>query len=298
MKTIRSIFEGIFDTNDQKVTDAAIAAMVSDPDSDFSRSFYREKTTGTYQDGVLTLIRPRDIYQCKINVDYPVTTHIPGIKCITSKFRIELMSLSDRYAPLIDGHKLAPKISAPIMAWARRIRNITLEASRIIDPFFLGYNADIEIRGLEEAENVTFKTKQLFLIHLVHMPIFKSIHANNIEHIQFDFATVKDLERTFLPDIIDWEGTIDALGARSAKIPPYDLGKLYKRMGGNRVSYIFTNSMRFRSDLDPTKCIKGLPLPNLESISIDFNGIQLTITKNITGVTNPIPDSKWGYALT
>lgn len=291
MKTIRSIFEGIFDTDDQKMDDAAFSHMVSDPDSDFSRSFYRDKTTGTYQDGVLNLVRPRDIYQCKINVDYPVTTHIPGIKCITSKSRIELMSLSDRYAPLIDGYKLAPKISAPIMAWARRICNITLETSR--------NNADIEIRGLEEAENVVFKTKKLFLTQLVRMPIFKSIHANNIKHIQFDFATVKDLEHTFLPDIIDWEGTIEALGARSAKIPPYDLGKLYKRMGGNRVFYIFTNSVRFRSDLDPTKCIKGLPLPDLESISIDFNGIQLTITKNITGVTNPIPNSnsKWGYVL-
>lgn len=289
MKTIRSIFEGIFDTNDQKVTDAAIAAMVSDPDSDFSRAFYRDKTTGTYQDGVLTLIRPRDIYQCKINVDCPVTTHIPGIKCITSKSRIELMSLLDRYAPLIDGDKLAPKISASMVAWARRIRNISLETPVP--------RAEIEIRGLEEAENVTFKTKKLFLMHLTHMPIFNNVRANDVRHIQFDFATVKDLEHTFLPDIIDWEGTIDALGARSAKIPPYDLGKLYKRMGGNRVSYIFTNSMRFRSGIDLAKCIKDLPLPNLESVSIDFNGIQLTITKNISGVTNPIPDSKLGYVL-
>lgn len=289
MKTIRSIFEGIFDTDDQKVTDAAIAAMVSDPDSDFSRAFYRDKTTGTYQDGVLNLVRPRDISQCKINVDYPVTTHIPDIRCITSKSRIELMSLLDRYAPLIDGHKLAPKISAPIMAWARRIRNISLETPVP--------RAEIEIRGLEEAENVTFKTKKLFLMHLTHMPIFNNVRANDVRHIQFDFATVKDLEHTFLPDIIDWEGTIDALGARSAKIPPYDLGKLYKRMGGNRVSYIFTNSMRFRSGIDLAKCIKDLPLPNLESVSIDFNGIQLTITKNISGVTNPIPDSKLGYVL-
>lgn len=289
MKTIRSIFEGIFDTDDQKITDAAIAAMVSDPDSDFSRSFYRDKTTGTYQDGVLTLIRPRDIYQCKINVDCPVPTYIPKIKLITSKSRIELISLSDRYAPLIDGYKLASKIVAPMVIWARHIRNISLETP---NP-----RADIEIRGLESAENVTFKTKQLFLTQLVRMPIFKSTRANNIEHIQFDFATVKDLEHTFLPDIIDWEGTIDALGARSAKIPPYDLGKLYKRMGGNRVSYIFTNSMRFRSGIDLAKCIKDLPLPNLESVSIDFNGIQLTITKNISGVTNPIPDSKLGYVL-
>ena len=269
--------------------DAAFSHMVSDPNSDFSRAFYRDKTTGTYQDGVLNLVRPRDISQCKINVDYPVTTHIPGIKCITSKSRIELMSLLDRYAPLIDGDKLAPKISASMVAWARRIRNISLETP--------APRAEIEIRGLEEAENVVFKTKKLFLTQLVRMPIFKSTRANNIEHIQFDFATVRDLEHTFLPDIIDWEGTIGALGARSAKIPPYDLGKLYKKMGGNRVLYIFTNSVRFRSDLDPAKCIKGLPLPNLESISIDFNGIQLTITKNITGVTNPIPNSKWGYVL-
>lgn len=289
MKTIRSIFEGIFDTDDQKITDAAIAAMVSDPDSDFSRAFYREKTTGAYQDGVLTLIRPHDIYQCKINVDYPVTTHIPDIRCITSKSRIELMSLSDRYAPLIDGNKLAPTITAPILAWAQHVCNITLKTP---NP-----RAEIEIRGLKKAENVTFKTKKLFLMHLTYMPIFNNVRANDVRHIQFDFTVVKDLEHTFLPLLIDWEGIVDALSARSAKIPPYDLGKLYKKMGGNRVLYIFTNSVRFRSDLDPTKCIKGLPLPNLESISIDFNGIQLTITKNITGVTKPIPNSQWGYAL-
>lgn len=269
--------------------DAAFSHMVSDPDSDFSRSFYREKTTGTYQDGVLNLVRPRDIYQCEINVDCPVTTYIPDIKCITSKSRIELMSVSDRYAPLIDGYKLAPKISAPVIAWARRIRNITLEASRI--------DADIEIRGLEGVENVAFETKRLFLMQLLRMPVFKNVRTKDLEYIQFDFSTVKDLGHTFLPFIIDWEGTIEALGARSVKIPPYDLGKLYKKMGGNRIAYTFSQSVRFRSDFDPTKCIKGLPLPDLESISIDFNGIQLTISKNIGGVVHPILDGKWGYAI-
>ena len=275
MKTIANIFEGIFDTDDDELWWNGRDKL---PGNDDDRKIYPG------EDG--TLGTSDDYYEDK---DEKGTTHIPDIRCITSKSRIELMSLLDRYAPLIDGHKLAPKISAPIMAWARRIRNISLETPVP--------RAEIEIRGLEEAENVTFKTKKLFLMHLTHMPIFNNVRANDVRHIQFDFATVKDLEHTFLPDIIDWEGTIDALGARSAKIPPYDLGKLYKRMGGNRVSYIFTNSMRFRSGIDLAKCIKDLPLPNLESVSIDFNGIQLTITKNISGVTNPIPDSKLGYVL-
>lgn len=275
--------------NDQKMADAAFSHVVSDPNSDFSRAFYRDKTTGTYQDGVLTLIRPRDIYQCKINVDCPVPTYIPKIKLITSKSRVELISLSDRYAPLIDGYKLAPRIAAPMVIWARHIRNISLETPNS--------RADIEIRGLESAENVTFKTRSLDLTYLVRMPSFTNVRANNIAHIQFDFSKVKDLEHTFLPNIIDWEKTVDVLGAKSAKIPPYNLGRLYKLIGGNRVSYIFANSMRFRSGIDLAKCIKDLPLPKIESITIIFKGIQLTVTENISGVTHPIPDSKLGYVL-
>lgn len=116
MKSIRSIFEGIFDDNKQSVEKTVMSDYASqiarDPDSEFSKLFYQDDTSGSYENGILKLIHPSNIYQCKINVDCPVRKYIPEIQEIHSDATIEIISSSEKFTKEIDGNKFAPVISA------------------------------------------------------------------------------------------------------------------------------------------------------------------------------------------
>lgn len=297
MKTIANIFEGIFDSNKQTIEKSVMSDYVSqiaqDPDSEFSKIFYLDKTTGVYENGVLSLIRPTNIYQCKINIDCPIKKYIQEVKEIRSETTLEMISLSERFIKEVDGNKLAPIISAQwIKLWAKNLKNIHLKAgfSRLND-------GQIRIYGPECIENVTLDSQKLIISDIKRVPKFVNVKTPKVRSVLIDLSEAQNVQGSGLDNLIDWDATINALGKELRGIDKWNISKLYSEMGGIKSFMTLYDKIQFRADFTPEKCIPGLNIRGLKAITFEVGDLVFYFFKKYVSGEACIAPNGWYFKL-
>lgn len=297
MKTIANIFEGIFDSNKQTIEKSVMSDYVSqiaqDPDSEFSKIFYLDKTTGVYENGILNLIKPSHSHQCKIDLTHSIKKYMPKIKEIYSKSVLEIINSSKRCITEINGKEQVSKISAPLVKlWARNLKNISLESGVTRNVF-----DELRLHGLEYAENVILDTPMLSIYDIDKMPVFKNINASKARTFQIDLVSVDTIQGSGLDKLVDWDATIDAAGINANQFKKWDLGGLFDKLGYSKAFSAFCDDIQFQFNPVPEKCIPGINLSNLNTMVFSTGEVTFYFTKNQSRATKPVGQSGWYFKL-
>lgn len=297
MKTIVNIFEGIFDSNKQTIEKSVMSDYVSqiaqNPDSEFSKIFYLDKTTGGYENGILNLIKPSHSHQCKIDLTHSIKKYMPKIKKIYSKSPIEIINSSERCIGEINGKEQVSKISAPmIKLWVKNLKNISLESGVTSNVF-----DELRLYGLEYAENTILDTSELIIYDIDRMPIFKNTRATKVRTFQIDLTSVDSMQDSGLDKLIDWSATISASGINTNQFKKWNLVELVNKLGYSKVTDIFYDNIQFQRNPVPDKCISGISLPNLNALIFTTEDITFYFTKKQSKTSKPVSRSEWYYDL-
>lgn len=279
MRSVRSIFEGIFDGDQKSVETAAkeaiISQMASDPNNEFFKKLFRGKCVGELRDNVLTVNSLDFSKNVKPIGDYNPREYF-DIEKLSSSNDIFIKDLTKPFQ-IIDGRKFIPCLQSDnIFIYAKVLKNIKLMNS-------LQYDNYITLGQVELLENVYIESKRLFIDCRDSVPKFRNVNTNEVRNLTISFQN-NDITNELLNKIIDLPAMLKKANIRKTKS--------IKRILIEMPDALYDNLV-VRDNIDFIRLIEGSFFPKMSNIFIAFKDFDISLRKNPGNYYVPVANTGW-----